>query len=389
MKLLHTSDWHVGKALKGRNRLAEQESVLGEVVALARAHAVDAVLISGDLYDSSAPSADAQRLVVRTLLRLRRTGAQVIAIAGNHDHPGTLDAYRPLAGEVGITLVGHARDIEHGGMVSFTARSTGETVNVAVLPFISQRYAVRAAQLVAATPAENAGSYDQMIREILDSLTAGFNGDAVNVIMAHLTVTGGQLGGGERAAQSIFEYYVPASAFPTTAHYVALGHLHRRQTLPAACPVVYCGAPLAVDFGEQENKPVVCLVEASPTTPAAVTDLPITSAKRLRTVTGTLDELTARAGEFGEDYLRVYVREPARAGLREDVLEVLPNALEVRIDPEFATPLHDARVAAERAGRTPAELFAEFCASIGVEDPRVRALFDELHDELTTTGPQG
>ncbi|MGR6967012.1 exonuclease SbcCD subunit D [Geodermatophilus sp. URMC 61] len=387
MKLLHTSDWHVGKTLRGRNRLDEQRAVLRQIVSLAREHEVDAVLVAGDLYDTSTPSADAQRLVVRTLLDLQRTGAHVIALAGNHDHPGTFDAYRPLMGAAGITLVGHVRPADKGGVVTFTARSTGEKANVAVLPFVSQRYAVRAAQLVAATPAENSGSYDQMIRELIDALTAGFSGDAVNMIMAHLTVTGGAMGGGERAAQSIFEYHVPASAFPATTHYVALGHLHRRQTLPAGCPVVYCGAPLAVDFGEQDNTPVVCLVEASPTTPAKITDLPITAAKRLRTVTGTVAELTARAAEFGEDYLRVVVREPARAGLREDVVDALPNALEVRIDPEFAAPLHDRRPAADRTGRTPRELFAEYCAEAHVTDDRVLALFDELHDELTTAGP--
>jgi exonuclease SbcD len=387
VKLLHTSDWHVGKTLKGRNRLDEQKAVLRAIVDQAEAHAVDAVLIAGDLYDSSTPSPDAQSLVIRTLMRLQRTGAEVIAIAGNHDQPRTFDAYRPLADAAGITLVGTARDADHGGIVSFTARSTGERANVAVLPFISQRYAVRAAQLVAATPAENAGSYDQMVRDVLSALTAGFTDDAVNVIMAHLTVTGGTLGGGERAAQSIFEYHVPASAFPAEAHYVALGHLHRRQTLPAACPVVYSGAPLAVDFGEEENTPVVCLVEATPGTPAKVTDLPITAGRRLRTVTGTVDELIARADEFGEDYLRVVVREPVRAGLREDVVEALPNALEVRIDPEFAAPLHNGRAATVRAGRTPAELFAEYCAEMHVSDTRVQSLFDELHDELTTAGP--
>ena len=158
--------------------------------------------------------------------------------------------------------------------------------------------------------------------------------------MAHLTVTGGTLGGGERAAQSIFEYHVPASAFPPEAHYVALGHLHRKQRLPASCPVVYSGAPFAVDFGEQDNTPVVCLVEATPTTPARITDIPITAGRRLRTVSGTVAEIVARADELGEDYLRVYVREPARAGLREDITDALPNALEVRIDPEFAAEVN-------------------------------------------------
>jgi len=385
VKLLHTSDWHIGKTLKGRSRLDEQREVLAEIIAVARREPLDAVLIAGDLYDSSAPSAAAQQMVVRALLALRQTGAEVIAIAGNHDHPATFDAYRPLMEVGGITLVGTVREPDNGGVVSFTARSTGEPVNVAVLPFVSQRYAVRAAQLVASTPAENSGAYDELVREVLASLTAGFTADAVNVVMAHLTVTGGTLGGGERAAQSIFEYHAPASAFPPEAHYVALGHLHRRQRLPASCPVVYSGAPFAVDFGEQDNTPVVCLVEATPATPARITDIPITAGRRLRTVSGTVAEILARADELGEDYLRVYVREPARAGLREDITDALPNALEVRIDPEFAAEVNPQGPRVDRADHSPAELFAEYCAFVQVADDRVRSLFDELHDELTTT----
>ncbi len=386
MKLLHTSDWHVGKTLKGINRLDEQRAVLAQIVEVARREQVDAVLLAGDLYDTSAPSADAQQLVVKTLLALRKTGAEVIAIAGNHDQASTFDAYRPLMRAAGITLVGTARQADRGGVVTFAARSTGERANVAVLPFISQRYAVRAAQIVTGTPAENAATYDAKVQEILGLLTAGFTDDAVNVVMAHLTVTNAVFGGGERTAQSIHDYYVPASAFPATAHYVALGHFHRRQRLPAPAPVVYCGSPFAVDFGEQDNTHVVCIVEASPSTPAIVRDVPITAGRRLRTVSGTVAQLLARAEEFGQDYLRVNVREPASAGLREKIVKKLPNALEVRIDPEFAVQVNAERPAA-RHDRSPAELFADFCASVPVEDPRVQALFGELHDELATTGP--
>lgn len=385
MKFLHTSDWHVGKVLKGRSRLDEQRAVLREIVALARTHEVDAVLVAGDLYDSAAPSAEAQELVVRALMALRETGAEVVAIAGNHDHPRTFDAYRPLMNVAGITMVGSVRTAESGGVVSFTAPRTGEPVRVAVLPFLSQRYAVRAAELIANTPAENSAGYDQRIRDVLNTLTAGFGDDAVNLVTAHLTVTGGALGGGERTAQSIFEYHVPASAFPADAHYVALGHLHRRQTLPAACPVVYSGAPIAVDFGEQDNTPTVSLVEATPSTPARVTDLPLTSARRLRTLHGTITELGDRAAEHADDYLRVVVREPARAGLREEVQAILPGALDVRIDPEFAVDLQAPRPDRTGGGQSgPAELFAEFMAERKIVDERVQGLFARLHDEVTT-----
>src|ERR1700754_5310301 len=121
MRLLHTSDWHVGKTLKGRPRLDEHRAVLREIVQLARREQVDAVLIAGDLYDSAAPNAATQQLVVGALLALADTGARVIAIAGNHDHAATLDAYRPLAAHAGITLVGAVRPADRGGVIRFRA----------------------------------------------------------------------------------------------------------------------------------------------------------------------------------------------------------------------------------------------------------------------------
>jgi DNA repair protein SbcD/Mre11 len=387
VKFLHTADWHVGKVLKGRDRLDEQRAVLAEIAAVAEQHQVDAVLIAGDVYDAAAPSAQAQNLVVKTLLRLRRTGAEVIVIAGNHDHGGTFEAYRPLMGEVGITLVGQTRPPGQGGVARFRARS-GEDVQVAMLPFLTQRYAVRAAEIVSHTPSENVRAYDEMVRQIVSSLTAGFGADTVNLLMAHLTCIGGTFGGGERSAQSIFEYSVPAAIFPVSTHYVALGHLHRRQSIPAACPVNYSGSPIAIDFGEQANTSVVCLVEASPSVPARVTDIPIAAGRRLRTVRGTLGELEAQAASLGDDYLRVWLREPARAGLRDDTVAILPNALEVRIDPDFAAPSGSGGPTVTSVIRSPGELFADYCASLDnpVRDERVSALFAELHDEVTAAG---
>jgi DNA repair protein SbcD/Mre11 len=386
---MHTADWHVGKTLKGRDRLDEQHAVLTEIAQVAETNQVDAVLVAGDVYESSAPSAQAQHLVVQTLLRLRQAGAEVIVIAGNHDHGPTFEAYRPLMGVAGITLAGAVRPPDKGGVIRFRARSDGADVQVAVLPFLTQRYAVRAAEIVAQTPSENVRAYDEMIRQVVASLTSGFSDGTVNVLMSHLTCVGGVFGGGERAAQSIFEYSVPATIFPVSAHYVALGHLHRRQSLPAHCPVHYSGSPIAVDFGEQDNTSVVCAVEARPSVPARVTDIPITSGRRLQTVRGTLAELEAQAASFGDHYLRVWLREPTRAGLRDDTVAILPNALEVRIDPAFAGPSRTERPETASTPRSPGQLFADYCASAQVQDTRVAALFGELYDEVTAAGTAG
>ena len=383
MRFLHTSDWHVGKTLKGYDRLPEQREVLAEIVRIAAERQVDAVLVAGDLYETATPGAEAQQLVVRTLLALRDTGARVVAIAGNHDHAPTLDAYRPLAGAAGITLVGRVRRPADGGVIAFDT-ADGTPVRIAAVPFLSQRYAVRAAQLLEQTPAENTAGYDAWVRGVVRSLAAGFAPDAVNVVLAHLTVTGAAMGGGERQSQSIFEYHVPASAFPPDTHYVALGHLHRRQSVPAPCPVHYSGSPLRIDFGEVESTPAVLIVDAVPGVPARITDVPITTARALRTVRGSLAELAALELD-PTDLVKVVVTEPARAGLREDVRELFPHALEVHVARDADAPA--AATGPTRPDRAPGELLRDYLRSRDVTDPRVEALFARLHDDVVTGEP--
>ena len=143
MKLLHTSDWHVGKILKGLPRLDEQRAVLGGIVDLARRETVDLVVVAGDLYESAVAPPDAQALVWSTLLDLKETGADVVVISGNHDNAAQFEALRPLAAAAGITILGRVRRPDEGGVVEITTRA-GERAKVAALPFLSQRYVVRA-----------------------------------------------------------------------------------------------------------------------------------------------------------------------------------------------------------------------------------------------------
>ena len=154
MRILHTSDWHVGKTIRGLSRLDEHRRVLGEIASVARDRGVDLVLVAGDLYESAAPSAEAEQVVLRALLDLHDTGAKVVVIAGNHDNPGRFEAIRPLMAELGITVLGHVARPEAGGVIEHTT-GAGERAHLALLPFCSQRYTVRAAQLMSQEAFEN------------------------------------------------------------------------------------------------------------------------------------------------------------------------------------------------------------------------------------------
>ncbi|MEO3888552.1 exonuclease SbcCD subunit D [Nonomuraea sp. B5E05] len=379
MKILHTADWHVGKVLKGRSRLDEHRAVLRELVAAARDHDVDAVIVAGDLFDTSAPTPEAQALVLNALMALRGDGRDVVVLAGNHDNPQLLEVYRPVLGKLGLHVIGSFRRPDAGGTLAFTARS-GEPVRLAVLPFLSHRYVVRAAEVLAGTAAEHNRDYAARIAELIGALTAGFHGDTVNLVTTHGTLPGGAFGGGERQAQSIFSYYFEPTAFPPSTQYAALGHLHRRQQIPGPCPIWYSGSPLAVDFGEEGNTPGALLVEVSPGRPAVVRELAFGSARRLRTVRGTLDQLEGL--EQGDDWLKVIVEEKPRVGLADDVRELLPGAVDVMLDERFRPVPATRRTGS--ADRGAGELFREYLTATGRHDDQVAALFDRLHDEVTS-----
>ncbi len=381
MRLLHTSDWHVGKVLKGQSRLDEQLAVLRELVEIADREQPDLVIVAGDLFDTAAPTPDATRVVTRALSALRRTGADVVAIAGNHDNGASLDALRSWADAAGITLRGTVRERAEEHVITGETRG-GERWQLVALPFLSQRFAVRATEMFSLSAAEANQTYADHLGRLIGELCAGFVPTTVNLVTAHLTVAGGTLGGGERDAHTIQAYAVPASVFPVSTHYVALGHLHRAQQVPAGCPVRYSGSPLAVDFGEEENTPSVTLVDVTARSAARARQIPVGAYTPLLTVRGTLAELAAL--DTGQAWLRVYVREHSRSGLREAVQELLPRALEVRIDPELlAAQLNAASPRRERAGRAPGELFADYLSAKGHADPAVVALFDRLHGEVT------
>ena len=379
MRVLHTSDWHVGKALRGRSRATEHEAVLREIAGIARREAVDLVIVAGDLYDSATPSPEAERIVYRGLLDLAEGGRPVIVVAGNHDSAQRLGAVAPLSEASGIHVAAAVRPPGGGGVIEVAAG--GERAQVALLPFPSQRYVVTADLLLSGDAADAHAAYADRVVRILGALTERFRPDTINLVVAHLMVMGGTMGGGERGAHTVFDYWVPATAFPASAQYVALGHLHRCQRLAGPAPLHYCGSPLQLDFGETANDPAVNLVDVRPGLPADVRPVVLTTGRRLRTLRGTLADVAAGAGDAGDDHLRVVLDEPARAGLSDEVRSRLPNTVEVVLAPPHdvgSPPASDP----DRLRRTPRDLLTEYLSEHDAHDERVVALFDELAEDL-------
>jgi len=377
MRFLHTSDWHVGKTLKTRSRHDEHSAVLNEILEIARREHVDALLVTGDLFDSPAPPPDAERLVYDLLSELCGARIPAVIIGGNHDHPRRLQAMREILHRLDIHVRPEPARPESGGVITLTLN--GETAQVAVLPFVSAGRIIDAARLLD-PEAERYQDYAERIGGMAAALSQSFSAGTVNLFLAHLYVDGAVTCGSEREIHVAKPYAVSAHRFPAAAHYVALGHLHRPQEIPAATPMQYAGSPLQLDFGEEGQEKRVVIIDAHPGKPATVTNIPLTSGRTLRSVAGTMEELEAQSDNFGNDLLRVTIQldKPA-PGIADRIREILPNALHINID----VPRPEGAESSRTAGADPITLFSAFYRRRYETEPPgdVAALFSALYEE--------
>ncbi|HVR77921.1 MAG TPA: exonuclease SbcCD subunit D [Acidimicrobiia bacterium] len=376
MRLLHTSDWHVGRKIRGRSRVDEHRAVLDEIVDVARDRRVDATLVAGDLFDVSSPSPEDEAIVYRALLDLAEIGP-VLVVAGNHDSPARLEAVKPLLDLGRITVAARPSPPAEGGVA--VVESLG--LKVGMLPFVTQRGIVKAEQIMNLDPDQHAQSYEARLRRVIESLVEDMGLDTVNVVTGHLTVYGAASGGGERESH-IFGYAIPPQAFPGSLSYVALGHLHRQQRIPASAPVWYSGSPLQLDFGETGDHKGVLIVDVEAGNPASVEPVALSSGIRLVQVGGTLEQVLSMSAELEDAYVKVMLDEPGRAGLNDEVRAAIPGAVEVNIT---RTENGEPRERVARAGRTPIELFESYLESRQVDDLAVVQLFRELEQEVMSS----
>jgi exonuclease SbcD len=383
LRFLHTSDWHLGRSLpQGGSRRQEFESVLDEVVRIADAERVDCVLLSGDVYDHKFASSEADSLLFETLIRLFHLKVRVVVSIGNHDSPERWNAFAPLLAEIGVSVVAEVKRPGDGGMFTISSRDGRESANIACLPFVQERRFVDAVRVFEGNerwPQAYAAGMERLIREMV----GGFTKDRVNILMAHLLTDGASLGGGEAEVTIGPQCAIRPAALPVAASYVALGHIHKPQTLKhSGAPARYSGSLLQLDFGEREQQKSVTLVDASHGKALSLREIPLTSGRKLLEVGGTLDFLADRAASYADYWLRVKVHSDRRVlGIADRVREILPNAIQViqvypRVDePSSSPPLSSLR---------PSEQFAAYYrAEHGSEPPtELLATFAEVHEAV-------
>jgi exonuclease SbcD len=385
VRFLHTGDWHLGKLLRQRTREPEHERALAQIIEIAKAEAVDGVLIGGDTYDAYMPPPEAERMLNAFLDECYGAGIPVVLIGGNHDHPRRLAAQIRLLDRLRIYFRPEVCRPDAGGVIELPARQGTERAKIAVLPFVPERRIVTACELM--NPAEEwYQEYAGRLQQILAALTAGFSPDTVNIVLAHVLVNGALVGTGERKLHLGQVYGLTPQALPGNAHYIGLNHLHRPQRVPAPSWTEYSGSILSLDFGEVEQAKRVVLVEAHPGRPVDVRSVPVTVGRPLLDVRGTLSALEARATSLGGAYLRVTLEVDAPApGLAQRVKEILPDALEVNL----AYPRQGPTQIATPRGHEPIELLrAYYTREHGADLPEAMAtLFQQFYETEVNAAP--
>lgn len=299
MKLLHTSDWHLGKRLEDFSRMEEQQAVMSEICEIADHENVDAVLVAGDLFDTFNPPTEAVDLFYKTLKRLSKNGNRpVIAIAGNHDSPDRIEAPDPLARECGIVFAGYPNSIvqpfelESGLKVTQSAEGFLEIQlpnSPVPLRILSTPYANELRLKTCLGQDDPEEELRTVLQQKWYELAEKYCYEkGINVLITHLFVVkkGSEMpeepddekpilhvGG----AQAIFTENIP-----TQIQYTALGHLHRMHRVDSEpCPVYYSGSPLSYSFAEANQEKFVVLAELEPGKKANVKEIGLTSGKKL------------------------------------------------------------------------------------------------------------
>ena len=316
MKIIHTSDWHLGMRVGTQTYQECQEYFLEQLYDLIRRESVEAVLCAGDIYDSGNVGADAIELFNKATTTLcAELGVKFILIAGNHDSAPRLAAHRTLLKPAGMYVSGKLeRDIEP------VLLDDGK-VAVYSIPFFNRD------EVTALFPErrEEIRSTEAAFMAVCDHIRETMDSDRKNIVMAHAYIVGAELSESDRAAEVGYATAVSKGVFQGF-DYAALGHIHKPQTVTDT--VRYSGCPIKYSFGKEENQEKgVVLID---TDTMEQTFVPLPLLRDRKTVKGTYDEIIAREAELKNDYLRLYVSDRyAGLELQAELRERFPYLLEV------------------------------------------------------------
>ena len=374
MRILHTSDWHIGHRLYERSRIEEHRQFLDWLLKMLQENAVDVLIVSGDIFDTALPSSEATDLYYQFLFRLyRETHACAVITAGNHDSPRNLAAPREFLRMGRIHVVGLAAEPAE---CVFTFPAENPSVAIAAVPYLSEN---ELSHISFETEPERADRYRERLKEFYRQCIEGMAPEIPKILMGHLFVHGGTVGDSERNIQIGGATAMQITDFPDDMTYIALGHLHRPHAISGTSyPVQYAGSPIPLRFNEANYSKKVYLLDVPASGDALVEDIEIPVFKKLCTVTGSLEEVrsAAMSSEWEGTYIQIQLKldQPA-VGISDEIREVFHQHGGEVLSVEVELPVQAAQeeIPIEEM-QQPTEIFERF----------YQERFDASPDELMT-----
>ena len=305
MKILHTSDWHLGRTLYGRKRYEEFEAFLNWLADTIQSNEIDVLLMAGDVFNTSAPSNRAQELYYRFLCQIANSSCRhVVVIAGNHDSPSFLNAPKELLKVLNVHVIGNACETLEDEVLVLRDEQDVPVLIICAVPYLRDR------DIRIAEAGENIEDKERKliegishhyasVAEIAEQKKKKLGLNVPIVGMGHLFTAGGQTvdGDGVRELYVGSLAHVTAETFPVGFNYLALGHLHIPQKVKGAEAIQYCGSPLPMGFGEAEQQKSVCHVDFHNTT-ASVQPINVPVFQKLERINGDWDNISSRILEL-------------------------------------------------------------------------------------------
>lgn len=380
MRLVHVSDWHLGRVTYGQSRQPDHVAVLDEIAGIARDVKPHLIVHTGDLYDTSRPAYPDMQLGINALRDLSEI-APVVVVRGNHDSAALFRVFNLLLGDSSrIQFVDQPRLPDEGGILDF-AGDGKERIRVACLPFIHANRIIEGFE----NPASLTTQYANRIAQVEEVLEAGLHDGYspktdVLIFAAHLFVVGAIAANSERQVHVGNDYATHLDNVPQVS-YAAFGHIHRPQKLPGTTVAGrYAGSPIPLDFGEEGEQKQIVVVEAFPGKPATVTPVDLHAGRQLRKLEGTLDYIRQLAPGVGDALCLVTVKtdEPERQ-LAEQIRSILPDATLLAVNEDCAArkvELVTAGVGESGTEPSLSEAFLEYLAEEGTSTATVEATRD-------------
>ena len=305
LKLLHTSDWHIGRTLYGRKRYEEFEAFMSWLAETIQQNEIDALLVAGDVFDTSAPSNRAQELYYRFLCRVAASSCRhVVVVAGNHDSPSFLNAPKELLKALDVHVVGSSTSSPEDEVLVLCNEQDAPELIVCAVPYLRDRD-IRVAEAGESVEdkerklIEGIRTHYAAVAALAEQKREELGADIPIVGTGHLFTAGGQTvdGDGVRELYVGSLAHVTAGIFPACFNYLALGHLHVPQKVNGSETIRYSGSPLPMGFGEAKQQKSVCQVEFH-STAASVQLIDVPIFQKLERVKGDWEGISNRIIEL-------------------------------------------------------------------------------------------